>query len=527
MSEQAAAVVTPPPATPETPVQPPIESAYPSSAVMRPEDDPNHRMAVMIANRGKKKTAAEEAKPAVKEGEKPAETPPDAKPKLNDLIAKALKFTPPKEKPVEKKEELNPEAKVEAKPDEKPVVAAEETPKPDKTIVKAKKAAAEPVDTAKLVSDAAASAATAAVRAMQPAKDPEPAAKPRVEDDLKDEDRQEYLVAKHLGEINPKYKGAEKVVLEHIKKSEEYASRWEAQNQGKVFDPNDDEHNAFFEALDKPWTDRDFRDAEIDLKAEEVVSRKLKAREDKNGEKLEKLELENAKVELAPAVEKQILSAADMLTKAVGDDVFESIKTNGFTKFEESDPVTAAVLTESLGNLQPIIETIIQIDDPKGRFKIDPKNPLHQQWNNILVQGESLCAGRADEQGRKFATRQQYSKMSDAERQNHWYLTPEHLVQGVVDWTAKTAADIIKKEKEKISKAALAMGFVPKEQVKPKTDATKEEKPVAEEKPASTVVKPVSPTVGSGAKIDESAVKQKSGNAKTMELMSNILFKRG
>lgn len=494
---------------------------------MTPEDDPNHKLAVMISSRGKKKAPTEEAKTPAKPDEKPAETPANEKPKLNELIAKALKFTPAKEKPAEKKEEPKPEAKPDEKPVEKAAEAEEKPAKADKTIVKPKKAAVEALDPGKLVTEAATAAASAAVRAMQPAEKPEPTAKPKLEDGLKDEDRQEYLVAKHLGEINPKFKGAEKVVLEHIKKSEEYASRWEAQNHGKVFDPNDDEHNAFFDALEKPWTDRDFRDAEIDLKAEEVVSRKLKASQDKQSEKLEKLELESAKIELAPAIEKQIVTAADMLTKAVGEDVFESIKTNGFTKFEEADPVTAEVLTASLGQLQPIIETIIQIDDPKGRFKIDPNNPLHQQWNNILVQGEQLCAGRVDEAGRKFATRQQYAKMSPSERANHWYLTPEHLVQGVVDFTAKSAADIIKKEKDKIAKAALAMGYVPKAAGVPKTDATKPEKPVAEEKPATTVTKPLSPTVGSGAKIDESAVKPKTGHAKTMELMHNILFKKG
>lgn len=520
------AAAPPAPAAPITPVAPITPAPAPETGGMPPvppalrmEDDPNHQMEVLLAKR-KTRKAAEEPKTPDKPAEKPpekAETKPDdGKPRLNDLIAKALKFTPRKE---EKKAETPVKEEVEAKPVEaKP---EKEEPKPAKTIVTKKQAEQGPIDTHKLVTDAIAATA----KAMQPAAKLEVAPSAKPEDALKEDDRQEYIIAKYLSDTNPKFKGAEKVVLDHIKKSEEYAARWEAQNQGKVFDPDDEEHNSFYEALTKPWSDRDFRDAEIEMKAEQIVERKLKGSQ----AKFEKLEQESARMDLAPVVQERFQSAAGYLAKAIGEDVHEKITKHGFAKLEEEDPITAQVLAETLGPLQPIIETIIQIDDSKGRFAIDPKNPLHQKWNEILIDGESKCAGMKDEQDRLFCTRANYAQMNQVQRQKHWYLTPDHLVAGVVDYAAKTAASIIKTEKDRQRKIAESLGYVPKSAVNgngSSSAATKPgDKPTPEKQP-ETVAKPVSPSVGSGAKIDEKGEKPKTGNALLMDAITKTLFTR-
>jgi hypothetical protein len=523
----APAVETPPiaPITPE--VKPETGAPPTPPRMMMPEDDPNHQMQMLLEKR-KTRKAAEEAKtpekPAEKPPEKAEEKPAEEKPRLNDLIAKALKFTPKKE---EKKDETR--DKAQEKPAEVAKVKAgdnEDAGKgtaSDKTIVKPKKAAEVPAfDLGKVVSEAV----TATARAMQPVVKPEVAPPTRLEDALKEDDRQEYIVAKYLSDTNPKFKGAEKVVLDHIKKSEDYASRWETANPGKLFNPNDEEHDDFYSALTKPWSDRDFRDAEIEMKAEQIVERKLKGSQ----AKMDRLEQDSARVELAPVVQQRFNSAAVELAKAVGQDIHEKISRDGFAKLEQEDPITAQVLTETLGPLQPIIETIIQIDDVKGRFAIDPKNPLHQQWNEILVGGEKQCAGMKDEQGRAFATRSEYAQMNSTQRKNHWYLTPEHLISGIIDYAAKTASSVIKSEKERMKKMAEALGYVPKPAVNGNgsgTGATKGDEKMVPEKQPETVVKPVSPSVGSGAKIDDKGEKPKTGNAALMDAFTKTLFSRG
>lgn len=519
--------VPPAPAVPVTSVVPITPATAPETGAtptppprLSLEDDPNHQMEVLLAKR-KTRKAAEEAKtpekPAAKPPEKAETKPLDDKPRLNDLIAKALKFTPKKEeKKVETPAKEEAEAKsAEAKPEKEEV-------KLPKTIVTRKQAAPEPIDTSKLVTDAI----NATARAMQPAAKLEVASSPRPEDALKEDDRQEYILAKYLSDTNPKFKGAEKVVLEHIKKSEDYAARWEAANPGKLFDPDDDDHNDFYNSLTKPWSDRDFRDAEIEMKAEQIVERRLKGSQ----AKLDKLEQDSARIELTPAVEKTFQSAAAYLARSVGEDVHEKITKHGFSKLEEEDPITAQVLAETLGPLQPIIETIIQIDDARGRFTWDSKNPLHQKWNEILIDGEAKCTGMKDDQDRLFCTRANYAQMNSVQRQKHWYLTQDHLVAGVVDYAAKTAASIIKTEKERQKKIAESLGYVPKSAIAGNgaASATSKpgEKPTTEKQP-ETVAKPVSPSVGSGAKIDDKGEKPKTGNAALMDAFTKTLFSRG
>jgi hypothetical protein len=513
--------IPPEPAVEITPVTPITPEISPPPAISKPEDDPNYHMEMLLAKRRTKKPAEEAKapeKPAEPEPENAETKPGEEKPRLNDLIAKALKFTPKKE---EKKVETHVTPAVETKSaEEKP---EKEEPKSAKTIVTKKQAAPEPIDTARLVTDAI----NATARALQPTTKPEevaPSAKP--EDALKEDDRQEYIIAKYLSDTNPKFKGAEKVVLDHIKKSEEYAARWENANPGKLFDPNDEDHDDFYASLSKPWTDRDFRDAEIEMKAEQIVERKLKGSQ----AKLDKLEQESARIELTPVVDRVFNSAAATLAKAVGEDVHEKITKQGFSKLEQDDPITAQVLAETLGPLQPIIETIIQIDDAKGRFAIDPKNPLHQKWNEILLEGESKCAGIKDEQDRLFCTRAAYAQMNQVQRQKHWYLTPDHLVAGVVDYASKTAANIIKAEKERQKRIAESLGYVPKASVAGNgagASATKADDKVVPEKQPETVVKPVSPSVGSGAKIDDKGEKPKTDHSLLMDAFTKTLFGKG
>ena len=516
VEQQPPVSVQPPAPAPEAAPQTP--TGFPVSQILDPEQDPNHTLQVMINKRKAKKNPEKEEKAEIPEKK---DDKAEEKPRLNSLIADALKFTKrEKAKPADEpaKEEKKPEAKAEKPP--------EEEKKPDKTIVSAKKKPDEPLDTAKLVADTANSVAQAVAGVMKPASQPATeAAKPEtsVEDTLKADDRQEYIVAKHLSETNPKFKGAEKVVLEHIKKSEEYAARWEAANQGKLFDPDADEHDEFYASLEKPWSDSEFQDALIDIKANQIVEKKLKG----FTEKTKEIELNSARMELAPAVDKAFASAAGHLVKAMGDDINETIMKHGFSKLEESDPIVAEVLTQTLGPLRPIIETAIQIDDPQGRFAYNPNNELHQQWGEILLEGEAMCSGKKDDHGRMFASRMQYSKMSKTQKEKHWYLTSEHIIKGVVEFAAKTAKEIAQKEKERITKVAQSMGYTAKEAEPKKTEATDKKEEKKPEVVAPAAVKPVSPSAGGDAKIDSSGKGGNNANAKAVHLFAKTLGMTG
>lgn len=527
------------------PAVPPQAAAAPPAAdplapqqvrTLMPEDDPNHHMAQLISRRRVKKEAEKAAEEVKTEGAKteeatttPAE-PPKAAPGLNNLIATALKM------PVgaaEKAKEAK-DAKDKATAEKAAAKAAETAAAPPaepapKSIVAKKKAATTPA--APDITEITTAATTAAVRALQssPSKPPDAVRKP--EDDLKPDDLHDYEVAVKLAEINPKYKDAPRVVLDQVRRSEQYATRWETANPGKEFDPDADEHNEFFDGLEKPWSDHEFRTAEIEMAAERVAAKSTRA----SDSRIKALEQDNARLELTPVIERTFTTAAGHLAKQL--DVYDKVANGSWDKFADEDPITAQAMADALGPLQPLIEAIVQIDDPKGRFPVDEKNPAHQSWLNLLAEKEAAYAG-VENEGKTFATRIAYSRMTTAQRAKHWYLTPDLLVSEVVQDAVTVATERVKTEKERIKKMATRMGYTLPEhgrgtpqQEEGVTSATNGEATHTPPPRATTPtpasnepVKPVSPSVGSGAKIDTKGGAAPSGKAAAMAAIHNVLF---
>jgi hypothetical protein len=502
----------------QIPVQDPL--AAPAPKPLSPDDDPNLKLQSIIARRNKPENKEEEKKSEDKKEEKPKGDPA----RVSGLIGKALGFKQPEEKKEETKEEPEDgEKKTEDKKEDQ-AKKDEKDAESRKTIVKPKKSTPQPA--AIDVSRIATAAATAAVKAISPdAKVVHGREDSKIEEALKGDDLHEYEVAKYMADLNPKFKDAPKIVLEHIKKAEAYASSWEKENKGKVFDPNDDEHDDFFSALQKPWSDHEFRNAEMEIAAERVSARNNRQSETK----LKELETENARIAITPVIERTFTAAAGLLARKIGDDVHEKIVKNTFEKFAEEDPLTANALAGAIGPLQPIIEAAIQLDDPKGRFKFDPKNQVHLEWNRIMLEKESELSGTEDGNGRTMATRAEYAQMTQGQRAKHWYLTTEHLIESLVDDAADSARKYIDSEKERVKKMAIAMGFVPKDDrqaSKSKSDTTKKAQEKTSDDDQSVVTKPVSPATGGSAKIDDKSTGNSSGAKTLLEKTANILFNR-
>lgn len=531
-------------ATPATPPQaaaapPPPDPLAPQQVrTLMPEDDPNHHMAQLISRRRVKKEA--EAKVDVTKGTDGTDgtnaapvmpEPPKAAPGLNNLIASALKMpVGAAEKAKEAKEAKDKAAAEKAAKAAETAAAAPAEPAAPKTIVAKKKAGAT-APAAPDITEITTAATTAAVRALQssPSKPTDAVRKP--EDDLKPDDLHDYEVAVKLSEINPKYKDAPRVVLDQVRRSEQYATRWETANPGKEFDPDADEHNEFFDGLEKPWSDHEFRTAEIEMAAERVAAKTTRA----NDTRIKALEQDNARLELTPVIERTFTTAAGHLAKQL--DVYDKVANGSWDKFADEDPITAQAMADALGPLQPLIEAIVQIDDPKGRFPVDDKNPAHQSWLALLADKEGAYAG-VENEGKMFATRIAYSRMNTAQRTKHWYLTPDLLVSEVVQDAVTVATERVKTEKERIKKMAASMGYTMPEHGRgtPQgesgvTSATNGEAagtppPRATTPTASSnePVKPVSPSVGSGAKIDTKGGAAPTGKAATLAALHNVLF---
>lgn len=460
------------------------------------------------------KTAQETDSPPQKPPQKGPDTPPGepsettepAAPRLTDLIGNALKFTPKPAKTAAQATPAPPAAPAEAAEPAEEEAAAAPAPEPPKK-KGPKKVTLPPVDTASIARDAATAATQAALQTLGRAAPKEP---DDPTGDLSDQDKRDYTIAAHLATMDPRYKDAPKIILQHVKMADEYAARWETSNPGKVFDPQDDEHNEFYAQLRRPWTPEEFQDAAIDLRAEQKA-RKIAEQQDS---KLAEVQSSLARTELAPVAGNHFSRAAVQLVSKVDEALGKSLADKGWEALNDAEPITARAITETLNQIHPFVEAVVHIDDP--RIGLDIKNPVHQQWNLVVSQGEANLAGTQLPDGRMFATRAAYGRMSKAQQAQHWFLTQEMIIDGVIDYAAQQVKQIASQHTEQLQK----MGYVRQPKTTPATPAARPQQAPAPQPPMD---KPVSPTVGSGAKIDQPATAPQTGNGALLQQISRIL----
>lgn len=504
---------TPPPQSPTPPPQAPPNTP-PASAVPDVEQDPNLAWSKVVA-RSKAKHEKGPKTPDTPPSDTP-QTPPkpadSPAPKLNSLIGKALKM-----RPDEASKPADPPATPPADPPAGTPPAdppAEPSPTDPPAGKKGGKKKITPEIDPVTIAREAATAATKAALSTLPKPEPKPEEDPLA--NFTDDDRHDYEVAKHLATIDPRFKDAPQILVNNLKRAEEYANRWEAANPGKEFDPADSEHDEFFSGISTPWTTAQFQKAAIDLAAE----KKLEKHERRNDERIREIEATTARSELKPVVEQRFETTTMAIAKSLGDDVAKAIETSGFSGLDDHDPILGQVLGATLQQLHPFIEAAVHIDDP--RIGLNPKDPMHQQWSLVVQQGEAAAVGVRDESGRMFARRADYRNMSPEERAKHWYLTTDHIIQGALEYAADQVQKVTEAQKKQLEK----LGFKREKKAPSGTQATPPPSAASATPPASTATKPVSPSAGGGAKIDAAAEAPKSPEGKLMQQISGILFRR-
>lgn len=526
----AAPPSTPPPAS----AQP--APGTPAAGPPRPEDDPNLAMSQLVS-RSRARHAKDDAegtdsgpKPPEKPDKPPAGAPPSGTPpatpepqNLAKLLGTAIKYGskgPPKP-PVTPG---TPPPAAPPAPAAAPSAAPTTPPAPEPAKKPAKGKKTPPVDAAAIAREAATAATEAAMRTMRPA-EPALADDRAFLADMADEDRRDYEIAEHLAKIDPRYANAPAIVKGLVQQAEDYAARWENANPGKTFNPSDEEHDEFYATQARPWSEAEFDDARVDMLAE----KKAQQRDAQHKEAMASTQADVAHMELAPTVSKHFNDATLDIAKLVGDDVHQALTTGGWDALHQKDPIQSRVLAATLQELHPFVEAAIELDDPRGRIRNDPKNPAHAQWNMVVNAGESRLTGVRLEDGRLFARREDYAKMTPAQQRQHWYLDTSMIIRGALDYAAEQVKTITESQRELLKQ----MGFV-RQDTPPSSNGQPTRAPAPTPAPATSpppapapsVDKPASPTVGGGAKIDDTGAGPKSKEGQLIQLISGQAFKR-
>lgn len=411
---------------------------------------------------------------------------------ISDLLGGPKSPTQAEPKPAEPAPPT-PEPKVEAPKTEEPKAPepkveapkAEEPKAPEPKITRKKKEP-EPIDYEKLASTTAEAATRAAVEAV---KQQSPAAPVAEEVTLPASEQRRVNYLKRLEQLYPdKYADVASRYEKSYKEIEKYQRKWEQANPGETFDPEAQEHTAFFEKNAVDWEDEDYAEAVAEEKAEAVRRQTVAEYEERERRK-----------EAAPRAQEKARSVTKDLVQEL-DPAFKDLDPfapDADAKAEDLDPVKGPVIVNAARFAEQFVKTSNRLFD--GVDKFDAANPLHKQISDFASQKEQAIMAlprdqQLDNQGRTFVPADRYYSLPPKERARTWTLSADDVAFLARQEIAEDAKKAIAREEARAAKLRQKWGVAGEKS--PEAPAAKA--PVS---PTPEPAKPVSPTGGTDPKM--------------------------
>lgn len=332
------------------------------------------------------------------------------------------------------------------------------------------------IDHGKLIKDAAAAGADAAMRAQGAAKKPEQAqggSDTHTALDLPQEVLDELDVYTALQELKPKeYGNILKRFSEFNQKESGYIRKWEREHPGQSFDKESDDHEDFYSEHEPEVSDADFR------KALRAVS-KREAMEEINP----KIDEMNRKMRAS-----EIEPRARTLTGAVVKGAMEGLD-------PDKDPIAKQIHAHTQQVADQYVGTIVRLFEKAEAY--DDKNPVHKEILDIALSTEREILALPEESqltddGRTFVPRQEFLAMTEAQQKRHWSIGADELAHVIKGNLAASAKRFHESEQKRLDEWAAQRGFV-------KADASKgsQAAPAAQAAaPAPAAPQAAAPSVG-------------------------------
>lgn len=384
-------------------------------------------------------------------------------------IAKGLgmeeETTPPPAKPPE--EEQPDEDAAKSKADEDAKAKTEEPKKKEEVAAATPPPPAAPAAAAPTADEIA----TKVAERMTPAKGP-PA---KTEPDLSPEDKRNRDVFEFMAKEDPKqFGGITEKFDKFIAAERGYRKTWEKANPGKKFDPEGEEHAAFYEEND-PIQTEELQEAFDQSKIELIATRKA---EEKMAERETKLAREDAIKTVTARLKALPGEVMTDLAKAVDPELAKDI-----SKIGENDPAAEIVLGRYAPTLEAMKGELVKAFSKLNYPIDDQNNPLHKAIVQATWAFENELLSKPDQQtlpdGRKLVAFEDWSKMPPDQQQRHWtiWAAPDKVGELLTrDFAAKAKADLdrIRAKSGKTEKAS-APSTAPKPPEKKAEEPKKDE----------------------------------------------------
>lgn len=266
--------------------------------------------------------------------------------------------------------------------------------------------------------------ATAAAMAPPTPTPAPPAIPPALE--MIPEDAEDYRVLQFLEGVNPNYRGKANQYQEWLKVGYAYQDKWLGDHPDEQFDPNADEHKAFYAANPCPVTPKEVDNGRIEMLAEAAAERKYLERVKPD---LDRQEVEKVWQKARPQVDRNVCQSVVDMVEAARPDLAKHLRdANGQPNLsaeavnivDAADPIAKSILDEIAENqLVPMVTELEKNGVKDLKYRLNPaNNAIHAQIDGYRAAlEEEIQKLPADQQlrdGRLFTTISRFEALKKA-----------------------------------------------------------------------------------------------------------------
>lgn len=339
------------------------------------------------------------------------------------------------------------------------------------------------------------------------------------------QDAEDFKVIQYLESTgDPKFRGMAEKFVDYVKKHYAYQDEWMAKNAGKQFDPDADEHSAWYEANEVSVNPDDLDRGRIDLRVEARYNQTVKPQ-------LDAMRAKDAFEQNLPSIAHNVTANILKFTEEVNPELAKLLKSadgkpdmseDNVKKLSDIDPIAGEIMDETVRQeLEPLLLELEKTTIPGMNYRLNPaKYHSHAVIDQYRQKAEQeIIKGPADGQvvdGRKFVPLQEMQDLqsaamkggTDADKEarlaeidsKYWTLTVDHVESAIVKSFAEKAKTRIEKA-DKLAKSKYARGQVdPDPSLEPSRTAAPAAAPIQPAAspaaaPGSTSFKPKPPSM--------------------------------
>lgn len=385
------------------------------------------------------------------------------------------------------------------------------------------------------------------VRALsEPAPEAETTSADQPWSELNESDAEDYRILSYIERSNPARAGIAKAFKDYCLAHYAYQTKWIEANAGKEFNPDDEEHTAFYNENAPDIDPKELEEAKVDMRVEQKWEEKTRPeREAKRAKEAWERELPAICERIDAKVHAMVCQMSPELGKIVtGTDGKSNINETTLAQLEEVDPI-AKKIGDDITNkeLAPLLIELERIAIPELKHAFNPAgNALHAQIQGFIdakdrdmanaprsVQvrnGAQWIPVREYNQriraidGSNISPQQRDVKRAELDR-NYWCLTIDMAQDLIVDHYAKKAQRLIE-EQDDLAKRKYVKAEKPPGQAAAQPSAQPGNQPQNGGRTASG--KPSSPSLGGQPEVSTAGAGARSSAKSFGEQAAEVHF---